>query len=940
MEDDGSTRHGAETVKAESLSASSRPFGRFNLGEVLGRGGMGTVYRAYDPLLHRNVALKILQQLDPENCIRFMREAQFQAQVEHPHICTVFEADSVEGVPYISMHLVEGPTLSQAFAELNREELLGILIQAAEGLHAAHRHGLVHRDMKPSNILLERREHGGWHAFVADFGLARLDIAQSLQLTTGLVGTPAYMAPEQLKSGNVDARADLYALGAILYHGLSGHPPFEGGTFAELLSRRIAQPEPRSLKGRVTCFHQDLEAVLLRCLETEPERRYASAFQFAKDLRCVLEGEPVSVQVPSLKRLAWKKLKRNRVATAALAAVVLVILLSGALMLRARSQTQHQVAWAQRLGQETREMAYLMRLEYMSPPHDLRPAKSRIRTRLKAIEGELGGLNGSALNAALLALGQGHLALQEPDQALPLLERAWNGGLQDPRAAQALGECHWQLVPKDALLTTNPAQEDARKLHMDAIRQYLPRALEGEPGEAELLRAWLALAENKRTEALAAATRSIQAAPWRYEALIARVGALWLRENDSALKFEGRHTEALQNSLEALHQALTLAPSDQKLRLMISYMILSTWMSDADRKRPDRKVLEEAFQQAEAAIDLDPGQPDAAEAWCSVVGREGFDLLNRGETPVPLIEKALERFRKVQVSPTELPNWHGYLGLWHWQIAEWKSRTGGDPAPNLREAMSHFRRHEERTGVRDSTEVDILISEGELLSRENRDPDPPLQEARNFLRSLMADPAKTGSYHCQLMGGVEFVQAQADLRRKRNPWPALEAGRKALQHGEAIDPNQVFILSQRGLLEALGVQAALRMKRDASPFLKEALRASRKACVGRPDYTRAWWGRAWACDGGARMALERGEDPTPFLTEGLHSVHTGLGFHPKHYALLGLEGSLLNLEAQWTALQGTDATPLRQRALACLKEARLVNPRDPDLARLIEEAKR
>jgi serine/threonine-protein kinase len=224
---------------------------------------MGRVHEAWDPLLRRKVALKLLHRGDPVQLLRFMREAQIQARVEHPQICKVFEVGSEGDQPYIAMQFISGKTLGEAREELDLRNTARIMAEVAGAIHGAHRQGLVHRDLKPSNILLEPQEDGSLKPFVLDFGLAKDQSVADQTLSWGFVGTPAFMSPEQARGDDPSAASDVYGLGATFYACCSGHPPYEATTLVGLAAQ---QTEHLVLPLRRTDpkFPKDLDTILLK----------------------------------------------------------------------------------------------------------------------------------------------------------------------------------------------------------------------------------------------------------------------------------------------------------------------------------------------------------------------------------------------------------------------------------------------------------------------------------------------------------------------------------------------------------------------------------------------------------------------------------------------------------------------------------------------------
>src|SRR5581483_10179391 len=212
MGDDGarsSTMTDASGPRPAASDSAMPAWDRYRDEGLLGEGASGRVYKAWDAILKRHVALKFLRADSEEWSRRLVRESQAQARVEHEHVCKVYEAGEHEGRPYIAMQFVNGPTLAQASREMSLEEKVRLMIGVADALHAAHRLGVIHRDIKPSNILVERTE-SGWKPYVADFGLAR-ELASLHATVTGAAGTPQYMSPEQARGDNslVDRRSDV-----------------------------------------------------------------------------------------------------------------------------------------------------------------------------------------------------------------------------------------------------------------------------------------------------------------------------------------------------------------------------------------------------------------------------------------------------------------------------------------------------------------------------------------------------------------------------------------------------------------------------------------------------------------------------------------------------------------------------------------------------------
>jgi ABC-type phosphate/phosphonate transport system substrate-binding protein len=328
----------------------ARDFGDYKLLEEIARGGMGVVFKARQVSLNRIVALKMVragEQASSDSVRRFYIEAEAAASLEHPHIVPVYEIGEHQGQHYFCMRFLEGGTLARKISQgelraldekngvskatiLDRQRTIArLMVTIARAVQFAHQHGILHRDLKPGNILLDTQ--GQPH--VTDFGVAKL-LTRDSSFTQSLavLGTPSYMAPEQAggQTKRLTTSADVYGLGAILYELLTGRPPFRGADLAEIMReiQERAPVKPRSLNPSIS---KDLETICLKCLEKQPQSRYGSAGALAEDLERWMAGEPIHARPVSLPEKLWRACRREPVLAGMIAGLFMLVTASAAL---------------------------------------------------------------------------------------------------------------------------------------------------------------------------------------------------------------------------------------------------------------------------------------------------------------------------------------------------------------------------------------------------------------------------------------------------------------------------------------------------------------------------------------------------------------------------------------------------------------------------------
>lgn len=442
-----------------------REFGDYLLLELLGRGGMGSVFRAKHSTTNRIVALKLadLGSFSPENRIEVSRrlttEIQAAAGLKDDHLVPVYDVGSVGTATFYTMPILDSDLAGEIRGgPLEPRTAAKFIADAASGLEVAHQNGLLHRDIKPHNLMLDKKND---RVMVADFGLARTQSTNSdLTRTGNLLGTPPYMSPEQIRNAqSVDARADVYSMGATLYHLITGRPPLTAAEPTETI-RQVLQDDPLSPRELNPSIDQDLETICLKCLRKEPESRYASAGELSTDLRRYLRDEPILARPLGTagRLIRWRK--RNPTLAAAFATLVLAtIAISGLSYLTYRENQSFLSGLNQGAESIDDLFAFLDSTELFDQPGNEAPKRMLLERSIKHYESfiELAGDHpelAAGNYRAQVQLADLLLEIEGPEPTAARVRRVIDrhaglpkGIRNQPKVRAALGDA-WNLLGK------------------------------------------------------------------------------------------------------------------------------------------------------------------------------------------------------------------------------------------------------------------------------------------------------------------------------------------------------------------------------------------------------------------------------------------------------------------------------------------------------------
>ncbi len=829
----------------------------FVLVERLGAGGAGEVWRAWDRALGRWVAIKRPHGVAAagEPFERLRREAIAAASVHHPHIVPVHRVGQSEGRPYIVMPLVTGRTLADIVLPI--AQAVAAVRQIALALAHAHRNGLVHRDVKPGNLMLD--DDG--HVWLLDFGLAHAAARPGATRTGVALGTAAYMSPEQAAGDrrSRDPATDVYGLGATLYHLVTGAPPFEGDSFASIVTR-VQTAEPLLPRSRRSEIPRDLETVLLTAMSKDPCDRYPSADALGADLARVLADEPVQARRPRIAERAWRRIRKHpRVAgvatvlvlacaaaaaftvmrihgdrAASLDALRQVARLSLQAALRLRRAGDHEGmrqlvpaleaahARARSAGVRSAEIPYFMgrmqralmdeerALPFQDAALDADPSFAPARyerqlllsraydRRLHLVLGLIRPGEGPGVSAAAFTNvdAAARRGAEGKDRALAALRQTLDADARHLSAAIGLSEA------QRAVVHSLGAARDAR---LGEAREYLRRAITRDP---DLEEAW------EMQAVVIEALGPLAEAEGHYTTALARdrgyvpllVGRCRVRSSG------GKHAGAVEDATAAL----AIRPD-----LVAAYDCRAmAWMMIGHARMVSGESPERAFDAAERdyaeALRRDPRHCSASFGLGTLHRYRAHHMEKRGGDPLPALDASVSVLSRALADAPASAALLSSRGRSMTLRATEKARAGQDPYPDfaageadLRRAMSHSD---------DSAFPEWL---GDLLCRRGRarlardgDPAEDFAAAEQAFFRIIPNARGVSAWALYHRGVLRLWRGTADERARRNPGPAWAAAAEDLDRAIQMAPTNADFRAERARLRALQPTGAQSRARD------------------------------------------------------------------------------------------------------------------------------
>lgn len=914
--------------------------GPYRVLSELGHGGMGTVFLAErgDDVFDKRVAIKVLRRgLEPDARERFALERQALAELDHPNVARILDGGSLaDGRPYLVMELVDGLRIDLYCerAALPLDRRLRLVVEVCEAVVAAHRQGIVHGDLKPSNVLVTA---AGTPRLI-DFGIS----SRFGEATSASRLTLAYASPEQARGEPLAPASDVYSLGVMLFELLTGHRPFaldevELDEARRILSEetpprpsdRVPQPLRRQLRG-------DLDALLLKALAPAPRERYGSVRELGEDLVRFLAHQPLSSRPHAVAYVAGKAARRNPLAATLLALAPLGLAGAGLLLGRSRREAWRRGLAAHHFTRRGRELLELRRRSALLPRGRSAEHREQAEGEIDALREEMTRFGRPGVGPGRFALACAFSTLDRYERARSCLEGALKAGFESPEVSLLLAKTLWSLyleeLPKAERL---PGEADRRSRLEELRAQYRDPALRHlriaeRAGGDELLyvRSLIAYYDGDLDRALELTTAAFRHSPWLYEAKQLEAEIAIARAKEAASR--GRiplAEELFRCAGEGYREALAIGRSDARL-----------WAGEAARRAELFELcgptlgmppiaLEEVLEACAAAHELNPSLtgPKLAEArvlwrWGDLLERRALDPMRAVTGAIAAAEEAL------RADPAE-PAAFQLVGLAASVAIRWHTGTRQHPGRWLLRGYRALRRAlrlQPRRASYHNALGNLLMAWVDHVVRSGGDPDPALtRAAASYARAVALDPA-SGKFHSNL-GTAYGLQASFDLDRGRDPGLAGARAARSLERALAINPadqvartNLVFgrcvraahrVFSRADAAVARAALDALDQALDEAPAAPSAL--SHPSVVNRSESLRL---RAW-------LVLREGDDPSEQVAAGLRLLEEERVRSPNQYLLPLNQALLLLLDARCAIRAGRSPEPAVRAALAALDEA-------------------
>lgn len=834
---------------------------KYQLEELLGQGSYGQVYKATDQKLKRIVALKILNSSPDEKTEKFRNEARNQAMVDHPNICKVYEVGSFKNRYYISMQFIEGDTLNHFSKQLNLIEKIKIFKKVANGLHAAHLTGLIHRDVKPTNILIKKKADGKYIPYITDFGIAKQLDSPALTKDHLTTGSPNYMSPEQAagdKYKALDIRTDIYSLGVTIYELLSGKLPHTGEMSIEVMFK-IINKDPEHICKVSPATPKDLGAIVMKCLEKDPEKRYESAKELADDLDRFLQGNPVKARPSGIFYKTFKKITKYPVISTLMTLSTILIFMLLGFWTSEKVQNSKKIEIGQQMGQMINNSENIMRISHMMPLHNIESDMEKVKKEIIKIEKLMSKMGNIGKGPGFYAIGKCYSILNDQNKAQKYFEKSMELKYLNDDLFYQLGFIYGNIYKEKCEKLNESLNKKTFEIQREELKkEYLNKALkmfEKSKENGSHLKyygeAFLCFIKQDYQNTLKNCEKAIEVSNWFYEAILLNGQThLYLAEK---MGFAGNFQEAeIEYELAKKHflKAIAIAQSDPNCHKLLALL----WIKRFTNLRNSTKQLplyrNNALEELKKAEQINPNDPNLSVVfaqfywhWAEYLMESGKDLAEYIEIGIKYGKKAIELNKNNYEAYHHLGNCYLYEGINQMYLGE-------NPEKSFNKALYNYNKS-------------IKIANSFILNYTN-------------------------------VGVIYAYLGQYLYLHGFDPIETLEKGVDHFLKAEKIDPNNLFIYSNLGGIFYLAGNYLFDIGKNPLDYYEKANDCYGNALNLSPADNSLYVNLSGTCISIAEYGLKLGENPTKNLNKAIKYAKKSIELYSKNsFGFLNLTSAYL-----------------------------------------------